>query len=191
MLRTVRSTGRVQRVGFWAAGNSRRGSARRAVGPLMFEQGRTLPPPVKAMTGPTLSQGSRSISTSGSPAIRRGQLSAMWFSTRLLSRPFPAARSVSEMLGATSYVHRGRSMWIWPLPGSSQSASRDRLNSGSKRLTLSIILIRALEVPAQRQALIRPTLDARAARLRRASFRAHSTRGFCSLDSKCIGKATD
>src|SRR5436190_21485757 len=52
MLRTVRSTGRVQRVGFWAAGNSRRGSARRAVGPLMFEQGRTLPPPVKAMTGP-------------------------------------------------------------------------------------------------------------------------------------------
>src|SRR2546421_1374534 len=115
----------------------------------------------------------------------------MWCSTRLLSRPFPVALSVSETLAATSYVHQGRSTWIWPLPGSSRSTSRSTWNFDSKLLTLSITSIRALEALAQRRGSTRPTLVDRVARPRPASFPAHLTRGFYNLDSKYIGRAVD
>src|SRR2546430_7088583 len=113
----------------------------------------------------------------------------MWCSTRLLSRPFPVALSVSETLAATSYVHQGRSTWIWPLPGSSRSTTRSRLNFDSKLLTLSITSIRALEALAQRRGSTPPTFVARLARPPPASVPEHSRPEFYNLGFKMIGRA--
>ncbi len=76
-LRTAPSTEEERCGGSSADGNSRRGFARRAAGPLTYAQARILLPLVKAMTVPTLFQDSRFTSTNGNPAIQRGQLNAM------------------------------------------------------------------------------------------------------------------